>query len=545
MLSEPAVGTAFFGREDVLQVLKKRVNALKQGYRQNIALTGQMLSGKSSILYQFLYSLKDASIVPIYIEAVKEKFSSFVDRFIATLLYNYLVSCGHEVTKNLENLIIKAESAIPKTACAIKIVKQEVLKRRYSEAYRSLLGLTSILKKESGKSCVVIFDEFHNLESLKIKNPYLHFGKIIMIQKDTMYIVSSSQRSTFKKILSEKLALLYGNFEVVEISGFDDKTARDFLKEKFNSITLPEALTGYLIAFTEGNPFYLEVISKKMIELANSKKIFEITEEILIKSFMALIYQTSGTINQYFTNNIMTLIEKDLRKNYLDILIALASGSKKLGELAKWFTKKNRAGFTKKLAHLAEIDMVYKNGVFYELHDCVFKFWLRTVYHKKATSLVDDVVARAREFAGDVRGDLKNYLYENEKNTSLRISELFSVFNGEMVEMDKKQRKLPKFMKIEKLDYERCEDIIGYQAHNRYWVSCVSSDRVSETTISEFMKRYHSKRPEVSRRICVALKGIDQNALLLAKEKNIWIWDINNINELLQLYNRYRLVEKQ
>ena len=67
MLNEPVVGKAFFGRSKILHTLEKRVNALKGGYRQNVALTGQMLAGKSSILYQFLYTLKDTSLVPVYI----------------------------------------------------------------------------------------------------------------------------------------------------------------------------------------------------------------------------------------------------------------------------------------------------------------------------------------------------------------------------------------------------------------------------------------------------------------------------------------------
>ncbi|GAG47446.1 unnamed protein product, partial [marine sediment metagenome] len=215
MLSEPAVGKAFFGRESVMRTLEKRVNALKGGYRQNVALTGQMLAGKSSILYQFLYNLKDTSLIPLYIEVTEEPFASFADRFIATLLYSYLSSCSRQAQKDLPNLIKEAEGLIPHTIYAIKKVKAELLKKNYTNAYADLLNLTSVLKKESGKSCVVILDEFHNLEFFKIKKPYLHFGKIMMIQKDTMYIVSSSQKSTIKKILSEKLALLYGNFEII------------------------------------------------------------------------------------------------------------------------------------------------------------------------------------------------------------------------------------------------------------------------------------------------------------------------------------------
>jgi len=70
MFTEPVTGKDFFGRDKILEVLSKRVGALKSGYRQNIALTGKMLSGKSSILHHFLESLKDASIIPLYIEVV-------------------------------------------------------------------------------------------------------------------------------------------------------------------------------------------------------------------------------------------------------------------------------------------------------------------------------------------------------------------------------------------------------------------------------------------------------------------------------------------
>ena len=84
------------------------------------------------------------------------------------------------------------------------------------------------VKEEIKKSCVVILDEFDNLEYIGVKNPFLSFGKVIMIQKDTMYIVSSSRNQIFKKILSEKLSLLFGNFEIVRVSGFDTRNARSF-----------------------------------------------------------------------------------------------------------------------------------------------------------------------------------------------------------------------------------------------------------------------------------------------------------------------------
>lgn len=544
MLNEPAIGKAFFGRDDVLGTLGKRVTALKGGYRQNVAITGQMLSGKSSILQQFLHTLKDASLIPIYVEVVKETFPSFANKFIATLLYNYLVSCGQAAEKDMAILIKEAERLIPHTIYAIKKVRSDLSRRSYNEAYKELLNLTSVLKQETGKSCVVILDEFHNMEFLKIKKPYFSFGKIIMIQKDTMYIVSSSQKNTIKKILSEKLALLFGNFEVIEISGFDNKTARAFLEEKFQSMALSRDYSDYLIDFADGNPFYLDVLSKKIVEIATLQKLPSASEEALIEAFAASIYNTSGTINQYFTNNILSLLEKTARDDYLNLLTALACGFNKLSDIAKWFDKQSSSGFSGKLARLIELDMVYKNGVFYEVQDKVFKFWLKTVYHKRKTSLVDDIVNSVNDFKKDVKSDIDEYLVETRKNASLRIRELFSSFNGEIVEIERKKRRLPHFIKIETEVFGKCENLMTYQKPDKYWVCEIWQDKIDETAVSDLIERCYLSREKISKKICVALEGIDRNALLLAKEKNIWVWELDNINELLRLYKKHKLIYK-
>ncbi|MFA5085769.1 MAG: ATP-binding protein, partial [Candidatus Omnitrophota bacterium] len=122
MFSEPVVGEKFFGREEVLGLLNKRTLALKDGYRQNIALTGQSLSGKTSILHHFLHSIKEEDFITIYVEVVKEPFRSFSYRFIATLLYNALTKMGEAVGFELENLLDKAQELLPKTYSAIRNV---------------------------------------------------------------------------------------------------------------------------------------------------------------------------------------------------------------------------------------------------------------------------------------------------------------------------------------------------------------------------------------------------------------------------------------
>ena len=92
MFIEPVFGKKFFGREEVLGTLRKRVTSLKGGYRQNIALTGPMLAGKSSILRHFLKNINDSDVIPLYIDMGEDDFKTFCTKFSATLLYYYLKS---------------------------------------------------------------------------------------------------------------------------------------------------------------------------------------------------------------------------------------------------------------------------------------------------------------------------------------------------------------------------------------------------------------------------------------------------------------------
>ena len=160
MFSEPVIGEQFFGRGEVLALLNKRVLALKDGYRQNVALTGTSLVGKSSVILHFLYMIREEKLVPVYVEVVKEPFRSFANKFIATLLYNALSRAGEEVSIDMAQLLERAQKVFPKTSSAIKYVNACIYDGKTDEAYANLLSLTSTLKE------VFRRNKNHNLREL-------------------------------------------------------------------------------------------------------------------------------------------------------------------------------------------------------------------------------------------------------------------------------------------------------------------------------------------------------------------------------------------
>ena len=80
----------FFGRQYYIETLSKRINGLKDGYRQNIAFLGDEATGKTSVIMHFLSRLDDNMIIPVYLDVRPQIPALFFRRFLAALLYNFL-----------------------------------------------------------------------------------------------------------------------------------------------------------------------------------------------------------------------------------------------------------------------------------------------------------------------------------------------------------------------------------------------------------------------------------------------------------------------
>ncbi len=541
MFSEPVVGERFFGREEVLDLFNKRISALKEGYRQNIALTGQSLAGKTSILHHFLYSMKNEDFITIYVEVVKEPFRSFSNRFLATLLYNALTKIGEKVGFDLGELFEKSRELLPKTYGAIRHINSYIDKGEFDDAYFNLLSLTSTLKEEIQRSCVVILDEFDNLEQIGVKNPFLSFGKVIMIQKDTMYIVSSSRNQVIKKILSERLSLLFGNFEIVKISGFDIETSKLFIETRLAGFEMDNSLKRFLIAFTDGNPFYLNHIVKKTREISSERMSNYIDIDIAAEAIIELVYNANGVIHQYLVNFILDLVDTKHKDIYVSILAAIAGGKNRLSDIAKSLRAK-QSEISKDLLQLSQIGFISKNGVFYLIDDSVLEFWLKFVYQKRKDILVDGLLNRPELFTAELRSYIDDFVVKSERPIASTVGELLNSFSNELVQIDSKQLRLPHFTKVETIDSKDCRQFIAASFRGKVWVVQPYEDVVQEFDIINYVRNIKSRDYKIANKIIIPLKGIEENAKLLAKELKISIWDISMLNTLLNIYGKKKVV---
>jgi len=563
MFIEPVFGKKFFGREEVLATISKRVTALKGGYRQNLALTGPMLAGKSSILRHFLKNMKDPGIIPLYVDMTGEDFQVFCIKFMATLLYRHLRSIEQmpgearkqaqrsvqadgvaKTETDFEDLKKACRETIPETVRCMDGICKDIRQKKENAAYEKLLTLTSEFKAETGKSCIVILDEFPNLANFHLKKPFQIFGKFIMVQKNTMYIVSSSQKTLLREILSKKLSLLFGSFEVIEIDGFDNQTARSFISDRTGDLALCEDVRDYLMQLSQGNPFYLEVLADRFLGLTKEEDHKRDNKECLLETFAQLLYKSDGVLNQYFTNNINFFLEKKARKKFIPILLSLARGNSTIKAIQMDMGKADKE-LSVKLQKLQDIDLLYSCGTFYKIFEKLFEYWLKYVYNLKTRSMIDDMGMKYLEFKRSLGDDYDAYREFRGKSVETVICELFKSFRNEKIRVGMNDRKMPHFDSVEtRALSENVFQVTGRVAPNKRWICHVKlGDIADEQDIYNLWDiKAVTKRSKIMRKIFIPLKGIEQNAFLLAKDQNIWVWDIQRLNRILHLFGKFELV---
>lgn len=522
MLLDPVTGNNFFGRDDIMALLNKRADGLRFGYRQNVAIIGPAHYGKTSVIYRFMSTLPFKDTVPVYIEVKRQGFAAFAERFISTLLFKYHGGADR----------------MPKTAKAVKAVEALIKAGKNLKAYRAIFELPSTAYSETGLRPIIILDEFHRISDFGIEDCFAELGKFIMLQKDTMYIVTSSQINLARDILAEKLSLLFGNFEIYELGTFDPQTAARFIKARLAAGPLPDELVDFLVAFSDGHPFYLDSILLSLRDRVSGIATVKNTET-LTAMFADILFDSKGILNQHFSG-VMTQLD-GMDRNAAAVLLAISNGAKKLQAISAYSRLKS-AELTPLFEKLIDAGWVSRQGAFYLIHDKVFELWLRNVYQIKEYLLDPGYEPKISRFNSEIREFIEAFIDSSKRDINEYMGGLFTSFNGELLELGGKNFRLPYFRSAE----VRSSKIAGISyvilsAGGYIWELLVSQRPVRDSDIIDYLSHCKHHKSAVKRKIVIALAGIGANANLLAKEAKCWIWGLKEINALLDMTGRQRL----
>lgn len=524
----------FYARQEYLTLLKKRIDGFRDGYRQNIAIIGDEQVGKTSIIHKFISDYSDNHIILLYIEARPETLSSFVKRFSGVLLYNFLLNSGIPLKEDLNFLLEKSEKFIPKTVEAIKALVNAAEKRKKNNIFTELFSLTDIIHKETGKFCVIIIDEFLNLEKAGLKGLYREWSKLLITQKNTLYIIISSLKFKTKLTLSKNLSLLFGNFELLTLEPFDIRTSESYIRHKLGSVHLPAGLINFMVHFTGGIPIYLEVIANELLNQSNSS-LSEILED--------LIFDSTGILNQRFSNYLKRFLDYARSEEYVSILYYISNGRNKIKDIAH-ILKRPIKNITLSINQLLEFDIITRSGDFLKINDRVFAFWLKFVYQEKMHSLSFNAYSQKIKFLDNIESLIQNFIFSSQKPVIERFSELLRLFEDETIQIERKKIKLQHFREIKYLEFRGGglkSGLIG-RSNEGLWVIGIKQGNLTEDDVEEFSKECKRFRNKLQRKIIVTLNDIDSNAKLRALEEKVMMWDLANVNEIFDVFSQPRVI---
>jgi len=541
MATDPVCGSEFLERKETLSLLHKRYSSFKQGYRQNMALVGSPGVGKSSALCQFLSEIKDETTIPIFFDIPQGSIELFIKRFMGSVLMSVLKINQKEIPWDVSQLIQMAKAFVPKTVVHMRGALKSVNQGHAEEGYKKVLEIPMILKSETGLQVVLVLDSFHYLDSLGLRNPFGAFGKQIMVDKDTMYLVASSLPVKARSIFREKLNLLFGNFEILEVNHFDFESARRIIDEKLNPFAVEPLLKNFLIQLTDAHPFYLITLLNRIREILMVQNKTEVTKDVLYQACVEEVLCSSGKIHQYFDSFYALEVKSKKFINPTQILVGIALGHRKISRLAKYVGVK-LVDLKKGVQKLIDGEIIYKEGNLLLIPDAFLKFWLKQVVTIGFLGYETDIHRRKEYFLKQLDLYFEEFSQEATKDLSKRIEELFKGFQGEVINVGNERVVCPSFETVVSKPSNGRVFPVKAHSHKGAWICQIAPKIIKEDDIQTFLSDIKGQRVKIVKKILISLKEIDQNAVLIAKNARINIWDLKILNRLLDIYDRPKVI---
>lgn len=531
----------FFGRQATLEVLKRRVFDLKDGYRQNVAFLGGRYNGKTSILLKFLSQLNDPQIYPVYLNFEHCELGYLFEKIVGNLLHQYCRNNNVSPAGDLNLLIHQTEGRLPETIKQVKKIQAHLQHSRQAEAYQGMIGLPQVFAFEAQVFCVLVFDEFHGLELLGIKNEFQELGKKIMTQQRCLYVMASSLPWTAQKILSEKLSLLFGNFEVIEVQPFDTKTSMDFVRHQLGALKVSDHLLLFTADFTGGQPLYLSLICQELKILCALHRQQEIYLPALSGVLEDILGKRWGILNRHFELMVEHIASGKVQSAAVQLLLLLAQGRKKMSELKDHLGARQTI-VTQGISRLLETGMIAKNGNYYYLPDKLLKYWLKYVFQKRRHMINQTADEVQRQFREELQGSYEQFCAGARKEMSVQVIELFSCFEDEPVLINGRRYKLPAFHSMTPMDvpseHGGLLKLIKAATREGEWAIIVKSGLLAEADIAVISDESRKAVHKPQRCVLISGEPIDEHARVRALQERMWIWDEGDLSTLSVIFER-------
>ena len=537
-------GIAFFGRRTLLDQIEKRLTAFDQGFRQNVCILGPRGIGKSALLAHLQANAHTQGFLTISISC--QPFDTIYNlsrRWMFEILYGaYRRLVAELLPESYHTLFCALKPVIPKTLSRMKLIRHAAKENRSAQIWRDLLGLTSVLSAECGIKILLLVDDFDFLGDLVTEDPYGTFGREMMLQKETMYLISGSNSLTSRVILSERLSLLFGNFEIVMLPKLNFEEAGELICDsRFKALLLEAPYQNFLIRLTDGHPYYLRLILERLQLNVLTDKERLTAQNLIVCALHDELWDSHGMLHQYFTRLIGGLSQGRIGRIVSDVLIGISLGHKKISDLSS-FARHGTRDIKKALERLMQSEMLERHGSLHVLVDPLLKFWLAKVYYRERFMPAHAFEASAENFDRDVVMEIKKSIAADHEELPKRVELLFRQFQDELVAFGEYKLRCPTFLEVSsRPNNGRVFPVYG-KSQTRRWLCQIVIHPVTEEDIRTFLNDLGKLNGSVHTKVIVGLRGIDLNAKLLAQEEKIQYFDLVYFNFLMSIFDQPKII---
>ncbi|MEP7171265.1 MAG: ATP-binding protein, partial [Bacteroidota bacterium] len=286
-VGKPVTGKDFIGREEELKLM---LQLLSQG--QSIVLIAPRRYGKTSLVTEALRRLDN-----------KGFYTSYIDLFSNPTMDGLAADITQEVLSNKRldkafSIFMKNIKELVKNVEFRHEIDQNEFILHFNDRHHNPNELLSDsidfierFAKNNNKHIIAAFDEFGDLAKYGSDKIVKLFRSKMQTHKHATYIFSGSYESVMNELFVTPRSPFYRFARIIQLRGINkDRFSEHIIsKLKHNKQTITDEALNLLFNFTQGHPYYTQLMLQQMLLFYNDKKVIDKREVEHIKKDLLTI----------------------------------------------------------------------------------------------------------------------------------------------------------------------------------------------------------------------------------------------------------------
>lgn len=491
-----------------LDGLRTRIRNFTEGVRQNVAVLGRYGLGKTTLLAHGLSSAETAGVSVVYVELPDASPQVLVQRLVAAL----------------EPLIQRPTEPIRQH---LRLAHEGVARGAFVSAAQHAFQAIPLIMQANPAKLILALDEFPRLVDLGLEGLFSHLSSHVMMERDLMVILASSEPERAQAIIQRELSLLFGDFEMLPLEPLGAEQVQACLGAALPQRTWDPTAQAFVIAATEGVPWYVDLVAQEISRSSDAR--CEVAAPETVEALLRLLDPASGALHWYFLCQVNRWKGPRPRVEVDRLLLALSEQSLAPAELAR------RAGLSPAdtktwVAKGVEHGLLGHNAACVWIQDAMMALWIHAVYEPWRHGVASWPAFRREIARQRLAQALGRFTQQTQQGVEGAIRRLMGRLGGLRMEIAGKRRHIPDFVDVRALDPHR--DLFLAKDHTSFWLCQVASGPVGEgelRALAEFRAAYPA-RPQQT--ILVTSGGVASDVAVVAKELEIWVWDRSILRSL-------------